>query len=265
MPPKGKGGAASKAKKTEGEDTSEKEVKTFIKCYTLQSQNQGVEVLPLPFPPISGAVAEGTGAFARIVVRARTAAAVPRRARHPPCRWRLAAAQIHPQVGGPLFTPPHMRALTDALSTSGYARLLTLALDLLMSHAIAFERFELKSLAILLLLVRASRTSSAHALYAFDPGPVGTANPVIALALGAIPRSHIFEVWFVALVWHYPFLLEALVVALALEAFATIAAFALVAQVVVVAIGHLALAPAPLLRTSFAAVRDAGVPRGVGR
>ena len=42
------------------------------------------------------------------------------------------------------------------------ARLLTLALDLLMSHAIAFERFELKSLALLLLLVRASPVSYTH-------------------------------------------------------------------------------------------------------
>ena len=64
----------------------------------------------------------------------------------------------------------------------------------------------------LLLLVRASRTSSARVLDSFDPGPVGTATPVIALALGALPRFHLFEVWFVALVWHAPFLLEALVV-----------------------------------------------------
>ena len=120
-------------------------------------------------------------------------------------------------------------------------RLLTLklALGLLMSHARAFERFERKSLAILLL--------KSFALGSFDPGLFGPANLALARALGVLPRFHLFEIRFVAPVWHVPFLLEALVVALALAR-----------------VWNFPFASAPFLRPSSAAVFDARVPR-VGR
>jgi len=98
MPPKKAAGKDSKGKGGD-DDTSEKEVRQFLKAYALQAQNHNVEQLPLPFPPVT---CEGAGAFARVV--------------------------IHPQLGGPVFAPLHLKALTDALVASNYCRLLNLSM-----------------------------------------------------------------------------------------------------------------------------------------
>jgi len=99
---KGKGGKGGKGKgKEDDAELHLAHVKAFIKAYGSSSQGCGTDPLALPFAPVTGG-GEGTQAFGRIVV--------------------------HPQVCSVPITAAHVRAITDALTTSSYTHLLTLAL-----------------------------------------------------------------------------------------------------------------------------------------
>jgi len=102
MPPKAKdpkGGKAKKGKDTAGEEAV-LHVRAFLKSYSSHSGAAGLEMLHLPFSPVT---TEGTGPFGRVVV--------------------------HPQLdSGPVPTAGHVKVLLEALAASNYSHLLTLAL-----------------------------------------------------------------------------------------------------------------------------------------